>query len=275
MKSKTWRLLLTPEATNGAWNMALDEALLRSVAEHHSPPTLRLFSWQPATLSLGFAQPAVDVDHDNLARLGWGLVRRPTGGRAILHVDELTYSLTVAADDPLLSGDLLESYRKISRGLLAGLSRLRVTAAGDATYENTPPGKVNNPVCFEIPSNYEIISGGKKLIGSAQARKYGGILQHGTLPIHGDITRITRVLKFSSEEDRAKAAEKLTAHAVTLETVLGDAPEWMTVANAIVEGFSEIFEISFIDSHPDSSEIESANQFMSEKYISDTWTFRI
>lgn len=275
MKKNTWRLLLTPEATNGAWNMALDEALLRSVAEHHSPPTLRLYCWHPATLSLGFAQPAADIDHDNLVNKGWGLVRRPTGGRAILHVDELTYSLTAAVDDPLLSGDLLESYRKISRGLLAGLSRLRVTAAGDATYENMPSGNVKNPVCFETPSNYEITSGGKKLIGSAQARKYGGILQHGTLPIQGDITRITNALRFASEEDRAKAAEKLTAHAITLESVLGDAPEWMTVANAIVDGFSEAFEISLIESQTDSSEIESANRLMSEKYLSDTWILRM
>lgn len=255
--------------------MALDEALLKSVAENHTPPTLRLYSWQPATLSLGFAQPAADVDVEKLQANKWDLVRRPTGGRAILHVDELTYSLTAAADDPLLSGDLLESYRKISRALLAGLASLRVTATGDATYENSTSGKVKNPVCFETPSNYEITSGGKKLIGSAQARKYGGILQHGTLPIRGEITRITRALKFASEHDRASAAAKLTAHAVTLESVLSTIPDWLTVAGAIIKGFSETFEISFIESQPDPAEIEYANQLMAEKYLSDTWTFRM
>ncbi len=255
--------------------MALDESLLKSVAENHTPPTLRLYCWEPATLSLGFAQPAADVDVEKLQANKWDLVRRPTGGRAILHVDELTYSLTAAADDPLLSGDLLESYRKISRALLAGLSKLRVTATGDATYENSTSGMIKNPVCFETPSNYEITSGGKKLIGSAQARKYGGILQHGTLPIHGEITRITRALKFASEHDRASAAAKLTAHAVTLESVLSTIPDWLTVAGAIIKGFSETFEISFIESQPDPAEIEYANQLMAEKYLSDTWTFRM
>jgi lipoate-protein ligase A len=255
--------------------MALDEALLRSTTEQKIAPTLRLYNWEPATLSLGFAQSATDVALDRLTTEGWGLVRRPTGGRAILHIDELTYSICACADELQLAGDLLESYRKISHALLEGLKRLEVTAVGDRIYNNLPDGKQKNPVCFETPSNYEITSSGKKLIGSAQARKYGGILQHGTLPLFGDITRVTHVLRYPSSSDRITAANKLTVRAATLESVLGYIPQWTTVAKAIVEGFAESFGISFIESQPDPQEITLAESLMKEKYLSDSWNFRI
>jgi len=274
MNRNEWRLIYSP-AASGKWNMALDEVLLQSTAEKKSPTTLRLYDWQPATLSLSFAPPAEVGDLDSLAAQGWGLVRRPTGGRAILHVDELTYSLTACADEPLLSGDLLESYRKISRALLAGLSRLSVTAMGDKTYENTAVNYHKNPVCFETPSNYEITFEGKKLVGSAQARKYSGILQHGTMPIHGDITRITRALKFTSVDERAAAAGKLAERAVTLECVLGYAPGWNHVANAMVEGFTESFGVKFYEASPSQTEVDLAQKIMTEKYASDAWTFRL
>ncbi len=109
-------------------------------------------------------------------------MRRPTGGRAILHIDELTYSVTAPLDDPLLGGSLWKSYRKISLALLAALMRLGVDAKGDSTYTNRTSSGVQNPVCFETPSNYEITAGGKKLIGSAQARKYGGYCSMGHSP---------------------------------------------------------------------------------------------
>ena len=274
-KKTTWRLILSPEGERGAWNMALDEALLKSTAENKLTPTLRVYHWQPPTLSLGFAQPAADVDLAKLKAYGGDLVRRPTGGRAIMHIDELTYSVTATADEPQLAGDLLESYHKISQALLAGLSKLGIIAAGDKIYNTESSTNLKNPVCFETPSNYEITANARKLIGSAQARKCGGILQHGALPIQGDITRITRVLRFDSDEQRASAASKLSTHAINLEGVLRYVPEWMKVAEAIVDGFAESFGISLYESQPDPDEIELARKLMTEKYLSDTWTYRM
>lgn len=267
-----WRLLIT-EPSSGAWNMALDEAVLRHTADKKSPPTLRLFNWQPATLSLGFAQPISDVDFAALKSTGWGLVRRPTGGRAILHVDEITYSVTGPTDDPHLSGSLLESYRKISLALLAGLAEINIHAVNDKTYENQV--SKNNPVCFETPSNYEITANGKKLIGSAQARKDGGLLQHGTLPLKGDITRVTRVLRFASERDRTDAAEKLKSRATTVEELLGNAPDWSTAAQAMIEGFRNELKIILIPGQPTDEESKLANELVNTRYGSDEWTFRI
>ena len=107
----------------------VDEAILLAVAAGEAPPTLRFFAWQPPCLSLGFSQPQADVDLDRLQALGWGLVRRPTGGRAILHTDELTYSVIASLAEPRVAGAVVESYRHLSEGLLRGLkprSRLQL-----------------------------------------------------------------------------------------------------------------------------------------------------
>src|ERR1041384_4412874 len=118
-----WRLLITHTA-RGAWNMAVDQAILEHIGRGESLPTLRLYAWEPACLSLGHAQPFTDVDTARLQARGWELVRRPTGGRAILHTDELTYSVTGSAEEPLLAGSVLESYNRLAQALLFAVKSL-------------------------------------------------------------------------------------------------------------------------------------------------------
>src|ERR1051325_1003829 len=119
----TWRLLITPLA-RGAWNMAVDQAILEHIGRGESLPTFRLYAWDPACLSLGHAQPFADVDIRRLQARGWEVVRRPTGGRAILHTDELTYSVTGSADELLLAGGVLESYNRLAQALLFAVKNL-------------------------------------------------------------------------------------------------------------------------------------------------------
>jgi lipoate-protein ligase A len=236
----TWRLLITPPAS-GRRNMAIDEAVLEAVASGQAPPTLRLYSWEPPCLSLGHAQSMEVVDEMALAGAGWEVVRRPTGGRALLHADELTYSIAAPDSLPGLAGGVLPSYQHLSRGLLAGLQSLglrpdtpALTVVGDADRRN--------PVCFEVPSAYEITVGGRKLVGSAQLRRRGALLQHGSLPLHGDLTRVIRVLRYPDEGARRQAAERLQRHATTLELALGRAVEFYETADALVEGFKAALE---------------------------------
>src|SRR5512135_2247801 len=169
-----WRLLNTHHL-DGATNMAIDEAISRAVQANRVPPTLRFFGWQPACLSLGQAQPGSDVDREACRLAGVDVVRRPTGGRAILHTDELTYSVIAPDDDPRVVGTIVDSYQRLSEGLLRGLMLM-----GVPTQQAERPDGHNQdagPVCFEVPSNYEIVFGGKKLVGSAQMRKSGVVLQ--------------------------------------------------------------------------------------------------
>jgi lipoate-protein ligase A len=262
-----WRLLIT-EATDGAMNMAIDEAILSSVASGESSPTLRFFDWRPPCLSLGHAQHVEDVDLDRLKMLGYGLVRRPTGGKAILHIDEITYSVVTRQDDPRVEGGIVESYRRLSEGLMRGLELMDVLGRNDKTYltaENAKEDK-EKPICFEIPSNYEITVIGKKLIGSAQARKQGMVLQHGSLPLTGDIARICDVLKFENDEAREKVKDRLRGRAITLEDALMRAVPYQTAAQALAQGFTEKLNLELVEGELTEKEMAEAKEIGEKKY---------
>jgi len=201
----TWRLI-KHEPSQGAWNMAVDEAILESIYAGDSPPTLRLYAWQPGCLSLGYAQSFEEVHTEALSANGWDVVRRPTGGRAILHIDELTYSVIAPESEPRVKGGVLESYLRLSRALMRSLQILRLKPQAKEKETSKHKDKPN-PVCFEVPSNYEITVNGKKLIGSAQARRKEGVLQHGALPLFGDLSRVITALRFPDQaaQERAKS----------------------------------------------------------------------
>jgi lipoate-protein ligase A len=247
--------------------MAIDEAILEATAAGGQTLTLRLYAWEPPTLSLGYAQPAADCDFDALARLGWGLVRRSTGGRAILHTDELTYSVVAAETHLLMQGGVLESYRRLSLGLLAGLRILGVEAAADAGRVARSAG---NPVCFEVPSHYEISCGGKKLVGSAQARRLGCVLQHGALPLGGDLARILQVLAHPDS-----TPERIRRRAATLGELLGREVTWQEAADAVCRGFAETFDVSFRREEFTEEEKTRAGELAREKFANDAWTRKV
>jgi lipoate-protein ligase A len=267
-----WRLLITSPAA-GAWNMAVDEAILKAVGQGLSLPTLRLFAWEPACLSLGYAQPSSDVDKGRLTERGWHLVRRPTGGRAILHTDELTYSVIGPLNDPRLAGSVLDSYRCLATALLDSLHRLNIPAESNPS-PATPSSAPKGPVCFEVPSNYEITVAGKKLIGSAQARRKEGFLQHGTLPLSGDLTRITQVLAFPNEVSRQDAANRLLSRATTVELVLGAPITWQAAADAFVASFESILNLSLVPQGLTPQELSWTETIVTEKFAHPSWTER-
>lgn len=272
LQTANWRLIRTPAAP-GAWNMAVDEAILEAVGQKAVLPTLRLYAWSPPCLSLGFAQPVKDVDLAALSRLGWHLVRRPTGGRAILHTDELTYAVITPNDEPRLAGGVIESYFRLSKALLSALELLQLPAQAKNRYDTAPGVLPGGAVCFEVPSNYEITADGKKLVGSAQARRKEGVLQHGSLPLYGDLARITRVLVFPDEAAREQAAARLLNHAATIE-MLGKSLSWEDAARAVVAGFHNTLNIQFQEAVLTSSELRRAQELIAEKYGSPSWTLR-
>jgi lipoate-protein ligase A len=274
MKPGTWRLILSPPAS-GAWNMALDEAILDEVIAQKQSPTLRFYTWEPACLSLGHAQSVKDVDLTALQAHGWDLVRRPTGGRAILHTDELTYSICALQDESIMAGGILDSYRRISLALVQGLANLGVEAHADSRYSRPDGVPENAAVCFETPSNYEITAQGKKIIGSAQARRNLGILQHGSLPLYGDLTRITEVLHFTNPGEREQAKQRLLRHATTVEAILGTTVSWEQAARSMITAFSSVLGLNLNPEEPDDQEIERASILMDEKYANEVWTCRI
>ena len=254
--------------------MAVDEAILEHIHRGESRPTLRLYAWQPACLSLGHAQPISDMDLERLHARGWEVVRRVTGGRAILHTDELTYSVTAPADEPRVAGSVLESYNRLAQALLAAVRELGLPVEMKESALPSAGGNLN-PVCFEVPSTYEITVHGKKLIGSAQARKKEGVLQHGSLPLVGDLTRICQTLVFTDETARAQAAARLLARATTVESVLGRAVGWETAAQAFVHGFESELNLKFEEGELSTSEATRAEELVHTKYAHPSWTERV
>lgn len=265
---RQWRLIYD-EALPGARNMAVDEAILGAVSAGEAAPTLRLYAWQPFCLSLGYGQRMSDVDIQRLHAHSWEVVRRPTGGKAILHGDELTYSVSLPIDHPLAQGDVVSSYRRISEALMAALQKLGLQPQSEAQAKGN---QGLGAVCFEVPSHYEITTGGRKLIGSAQVRRKLGVLQHGTLPLWGDIGRICDALYYPSDADRAAARHLVRQRATTLEAALGRSPAYAEVAQAFVAAFEETFGISLLPGALTPQESELAQALQTATYSTDAWT---
>ncbi len=266
---RQWRLLIDSPA-DGATNMAVDEAILEAVGEKRQLPTLRLYAWEPVCLSLGYGQRAADVDEIRRLALGWDIVRRPTGGRAILHESELTYSVALPQDDELVDGSIVESYCRLSGALLRALASLGTTVYAEQQQDNGE----NTPICFDTPSHYEITCNGKKLIGSAQVRRKGGVLQHGSLPLVGDISRICEVLVYADEAKREASKHMVKQRALTLEQALGRPITWEQAAQAVQSGFVEQFAIQFVFAGLSPVEQRRTTELRLTKYAEPQWTMR-
>ncbi len=254
-------------------NMAVDEAILEAVRTGQAPPTLRFYAWNPPCLSLGYAQTVDDADQTGIEQMGWDLVRRPTGGKAILHTDEITYSISAPADHLLFVNGVLPSYKRISLALIAGLESMGLEP--DLNIADRPVPGNGNPVCFQNPGAFEITIAGKKLVGSAQLRRSGGVLQHGSLPLRGELGRICLALRYANEHDREQAMEQVGHHAVTVEHVLGDALPWSETAEHLTAGFEQSLEMDFSPLDLSQQEISRSNEILEERYSHPDWTQRI
>jgi lipoate-protein ligase A len=252
-----WRLLLTDPAS-GPENMALDEALMaraRSTGEW----VLRVYSWSAPTLSFGRHQRACAAyDRATFAAAGVAVVRRPTGGRAVLHDQEVTYSVTAPAPD---AGALRESYQRINRLLVDGLRSLGVVAE-IAKIPRAP--KPDLTPCFELPSPGELTAGGRKLAGSAHWREHGALLQHGSILVDGDQALVSTLLRQPTAPPRAPA---------TLRALLGRAPAVADVAAALFDAVCRREDRNAGELTPDPALVDAAAE-LRPRYEETAWTWR-
>ena len=271
---ETWRLIIDDQPRSGAANMALDQALAEAAATGDSPSTLRFYRWQPPAVSLGRHQPANEIDAAAATARGYEIVRRPTGGRAILHTDEFTYSVAAATGEPRVTGSLMDAYLRLSNALLRGLNHLGLAA--DKAGGEVRAGHDVSAVCFEVPSAYEITDRtGRKLIGSAQSRRAGYVLQHGSLPLVGDIGRLVDVLALP-EQKRERLRHDLASRACTLTQALGvadddPAVQLGTVAQAMADGFGASLNLTFRPAQPTPAELRRTAQLIREQYGNSDW----
>jgi len=269
MSEPAWRLLIDPPAS-GAWNMAVDEALLDSVAAGRSPATLRFYLWTPACLSLGYFQTFDVVDVDGCRARGVEIVRRPTGGRAILHDRELTYSVTLPASVLGQEAGIVPSYHRLSLALQAGLQDLGIPATL-APVVASPAGGEQGPVCFDRPSAHELLLGGRKLVGSAQVRRGSALLQHGSIVIEPRIGTLLECLRLDGL-DRREEARRLEGVVAGLAEVGEFDPD--RIAQVVATAFGRRFGVAVRPGRLEVDELAAARSLARSKYQSAAWTER-
>ncbi len=256
--------------------MAADEALVRAVAKG-ARPAFRVYGWQPPAVSFGYAQRVRrEVDAQKVRACGIDIVRRATGGRAVLHWNELTYSVVCAADDPAMGGNISEAYRKISAGLLAGVRALGV----DATFESrrhtqpSPRGKTLTAPCFTSTAQYEVAFEGRKLIGSAQQRIGATLLQHGSLLLGAEHKRIADLLPDDKPGLQKRFRRELDRHTISLSEALADTVDFDAAAAAIQQGIQDTFNIHLIEATLSQPERAETQRLIAEKYATEEWNYK-
>jgi lipoate-protein ligase A len=268
-----WRLI-GPEAERGDWNMAVDEALLEHVGL--GPPTLRLFTWREPCLSLGCLQPVADIDVEACQRAGLTLVRRPSGGTAVLHEDTIGYSLAVPPGHPLAVSDIVESYRLLSPPARLALRNLGVDARLVRVEEaqRGRNGVLGSAACFAALSPYELVVGSRKLVGNSQLRRRGAILHHAVIPLDFNAGRFAGFLRTSTLDEVRQLSSLLDVRIGSLAGVRGRPVAASAAGQAIVEAFRESFGVRLVAGSLTQAEIESARRLQVEKYRNPAWTYR-
>ena len=250
-----WRVIRDGPCT-GSHNMALDHAL--AVCAQESQGVLRLYSWMEATVSLGRNEPARDLyDRANAADQGIQFVRRPTGGRAVLHSNEVTYAIVV----PFRAlGGPRASYVEINRGLAEGLSSI------GAAVTVTDHGATLSPdagACFGVPAPGEIIANERKLVGSAQLRVGDALLQHGSIIIDGDQSLLNQLTGKLHD----------TVHPATLRSMLGVVHQDQVIFS-VIEGLKHVLGGSWEEGQYLSGECNEAGRLERQRYSQAGWTWR-
>ncbi|WP_407925748.1 lipoate--protein ligase family protein [Chengkuizengella marina] len=279
MKNK-WRFIQS-DVYSSAENMAIDEAILLAHSEGKVPPTLRFYEWEPATLSIGYFQKSEEIDLDAAKERGIGFVRRQTGGRAVLHDQELTYSMIVSEDYPGLPKTVNEAYRVLSQGLLFGFQSLDLKAemVNLATEEEKQKYEAaSSSACFDSPSWYELVVEGRKIAGSAQTRQKGVVLQHGSILLDMDIDLLFDLLQYSNTKVKERLKQSFVKKAVAINDLRRDLflePVSLSDVNtAFKEGISKGLGIDLEDGQLTSYELELVDKLVKEKYGNDEWNFR-
>ncbi len=303
--AETWRLIIEPQPRRASVNMAMDEALAESVASGCAPPTLRLYRWSPAAVSIGRFQSVADLDLDRLDDRGWDWVRRLSGGRALLHGSELTYALLLPLAHPVAQLGILDSYRALAGSLRAALAALGVNA--DPLQARARRTATASAACLEQVSAWELAVAGRKLVGSAQCRRHGYVLQHGSLPLDGDPAALAEVLCLDAgcrrrgcvrqraslplDGDPAALAEVLCldagdrerlrnrlretattlAHAMDMPDVKGELPDWQPLARTFACGFGNHARVDWAEEGSRPAELEAAARLARVRYAAGTW----
>jgi lipoate-protein ligase A len=277
MKKEKWRFIDSGYCSP-SFNMALDEALLDWHSEGLIPPTIRFYGWNPATLSIGYFQKVErEIDMEAVKKHELGFVRRPTGGRGVLHEHELTYSVIVSEDHPEMPSSVTEAYRVISGGVLEGFKQLGLDAYFAVPKSEEDKEKLKNPrsaVCFDAPSWYELVVEGRKVAGSAQTRQKGVILQHGAILLDIEEDKLFSLFKYSNDRVKDRMQNAFKNKAVAINALTEDRVTFDQAKKAFYKGFEKGLNINLEPYTLTEDELNYVNKLAITRYESDEWTYK-
>ncbi len=252
------RLLIDSSPTDPAWNMALDEALWQGLCDGESPPTIRIYQWHASVISIGRFQRVEDeVDVAACVERDVTLVRRPTGGGAVCHGSDLTYTITAPEQWGGLPRGLLASYERIHAGIAEGLRAVGISAELAASAERSTDPRRAIP-CFVRPTRFDVVCGDRKVAGGAQRRGRGTLLHQGTLALVESPSWLVRLLKKGSAPSSSSRVAALPS---------------ATVLHAIIHGLERSLAIQCELGVPTTTESRLAEQLVRTRYASAAWTF--
>lgn len=255
---------------NAATNMALDECLLNWHSDGKIPPTLRFYGWSKPSLSVGHFQDVDKViDFNALEKHGCQFVRRLTGGSAVLHDDELTYSLVISEQHPSIPKSVREAYYVLSKGILEGYKNLGIMV--DYAMPEKSLEKDRTAVCFEKPAFYEMVVDGKKISGNAQTRKKGVLLQHGSIPMNMDAQMLFDLFRFPSEEVRERKRRTFASKAITINQITNKIHKYNMLKEAFLKGFETGLDLTFNPLQLSESQWKEVHHLAQTKYASESW----
>ncbi|WP_241080889.1 lipoate--protein ligase family protein [Natranaerofaba carboxydovora] len=264
---RTWRLIIDGPS-KGNFNMAADEALLDSFIEKNSLPTLRIYSWESMCLSLGYFQNINPRSIEKLKENNIDLVRRPTGGRGVLHTDEITYSIIIGEEYPDVSKNVTTSYKQLIKGIELGLEYLGLSPELMPLSQKSAKKDKNSSVCFDSPSWYELLIDGKKVVGSAQMRRKGAILQHGSIKLKFDSNLVSSI--FGTNKIQKEYLKKAACGIFDFDPSLTKEE----CVSAILRGFERAFEIQLVRENYNAFEKARTNELSKSKYSLNEWNFK-
>ena len=249
-----WRLLQTGYDSASS-NMAIDNAILIANSKGRVPPTVRFYGWVPPAISIGYFQSLTDeVDIDVCKRLGVGYVRRITGGGAVYHEKEVTYSIVVPESHPEIPKNIIQSYGRICGAVIRGLGFM------------------------EIESDYapinDIVAGGRKISGNAQTRKAGTVLQHGTVLMDVDVDKMFSLLKVPNEKIKDKLIADVKQRVTSIRHMVDKDVSFEEVTSAMIRGFEEEFHVELVEGSLCEEELSLAKEFEKECFSTEKWNFK-
>ncbi|MFB5662021.1 biotin/lipoate A/B protein ligase family protein [Alteribacillus sp. HJP-4] len=277
MDKETW-YFINSGTRSPAYNMAMDEMLLSWNSEGSMPPVVRFYGWDPPTLSVGYFQKVLkEINMEAVKKHNLGFVRRPTGGRGVLHDKELTYSVIVPEDHPLMPASVTEAYRVISEGILQGFRHLGLQADFSVPKTKEEEAALKNPrssVCFDASSWYELVVEGRKIAGSAQTRQKGVILQHGSIILDINEDQLFDLFNYPSEKVRERMQRAFKNKAVAINEIAEQPISMDELTAAFHKGFAEGLNVKWKKYTVSEEEEKQILELANKRYNSAEWNFK-